>query len=116
MTQFGFDAEPVLEWLKGVRAAGVDSTVRVGVAGPASIKALLRFAARCGVGTSAKVMKKYGLSITQLLGSAGPDPILADLSEGLTAAHGDVTLHFYPFGGLVRTSEWVADYRRANGI
>ncbi len=41
------------------------------LAGPASIKTLLRFAARCGVGTSAKVVAKYGLSITSLIGNAG---------------------------------------------
>lgn len=116
MTQFGFDADPVLAWLGEVRASGVDSRVRIGVAGPASIKTLMRFAARCGVGTSAKVMRKYGLSITQLIGSAGPDPVLADLSVGLTAAHGDVTLHVYPFGGLVKTAEWIAEFRRNHGV
>jgi methylenetetrahydrofolate reductase (NADPH) len=117
MTQFGFDADPVLAWLAQLRDRGVAAPVRVGVAGPASIKTLLRFAARCGVGASAKVMQKYGLSITRLLGSAGPDPILAELSADLDeATHGDVSLHFYPFGGLTRTAEWIADYRRVNGV
>lgn len=117
MTQFGFDADPVLSWLAEVRARGIVAPVRVGVAGPASIKTLLRFAARCGVGASAKVMQKYGLSITRLLGSAGPDPILAELSAGLDPArHGDASLHFYPFGGLARTADWIAAYRQTNGV
>ena len=116
MTQFGFDADPVLAWLAQLRDRGIAAPVRIGVAGPASIKTLLRFAARCGVGASARVMQKYGLSLTRLLGSAGPDPILAELSAGLDPAHGDVSLHFYPFGGLTRTAEWIADYRRANGV
>jgi hypothetical protein len=30
--------------------------------------------------------------------------------------YGDVTLHFYLFGGLVRTSEWAAEYRGGNGL
>ena len=108
-TQFGFDAEPALAWLAGIRARGVDADVRIGVAGPASIKALLRFAARCGVGVSAKVMAKYGLSITQLLGSAGPGPLVGELADGLAPeVHGDVRLHFYPFGGLEKTAEWIA--------
>ena len=101
MTQFGFDAEPVLEWLKQIRSEGIDGPVRIGLAGPASIKTLLRFAARCGVGTSAKVVKKYGLSITSLIGSAGPDPVIEDLTPVLGPEHGQVHLHFYPFGGLV---------------
>lgn len=114
MTQFGFDAAPIIGWLERLRARGIAAPVRVGVAGPASVKALLRFAARCGVGTSAKVMAKYGLSITRLLHTAGPDPILRELSGALDAKrHGDVALHFYPFGGLAKTAEWVADFTSA---
>ena len=116
MTQFGFDADPVLDWLKQIRSEGIDGPVRIGLAGPASIKTLLRFAARCGVGTSAKVVKKYGLSITSLIGSAGPDPVLADLVPELGEEHGKVHLHFYPFGGLVKTNEWIVDYKSKNGI
>lgn len=108
-TQFGFDADPVLAWLADIRARGVDADVRIGVAGPASVKALLRFAARCGVGVSARVMAKYGLSITQLLGSAGPGALIGELADGLDRqVHGDVRLHFYPFGGLEKTAEWIA--------
>jgi len=117
MTQFGFDAGPILSWLERIRAEGIAQPVRIGVAGPASIKTLLRFAARCGVGASASVMKKYGLSLTRLVGSAGPDPILADLSAGLDrGAHGDAKLHFYPFGGFVKTAEWIAQYRAVHGV
>jgi methylenetetrahydrofolate reductase (NADPH) len=112
VTQFSFDAEPVLNWLEQVRAAGVQATVRVGVPGPASVKRLLAFAARCGVGASTKVMSKYGLSITKLLSTAGPDQIVQEYAERLDRAkHGDVLLHFYPFGGLRATAEWVRDAR-----
>lgn len=111
-TQFSFDADPVLGWLAALRAQTA-VPVRVGVAGPASIKALMRFAARCGVGVSAKVMAKYGLSLTQLLGSAGPGPLVEELAERLIPeVHGDVRLHFYPFGGLERTAQWIADFRQ----
>lgn len=110
MTQFAFDSAPILAWLKDIRGLGITAPVRIGVAGPAGIKTLLRFAARCGVGASASVMKKYGLSITQLIGTAGPDAILAELQAGLTAQHGTAMLHFYPFGGLAKTAKWVQDY------
>lgn len=116
VTQFGFDAAPVLAWLEELRRRGVTAPVRIGVAGPASVKSLLRFAARCGVGASAKVMAKYGLSLTRLLGSAGPDALIAELANGLDArAHGDVGLHFYPFGGLARTAGWMDEFRRSHG-
>ncbi|WP_068085555.1 methylenetetrahydrofolate reductase [Novosphingobium rosa] len=111
VTQFGFDAEPFLRWIETLRARGIDAPVRLGVPGPAGIKTLMRFAARCGVGASASVLAKYGISITRLIGTAGPDRMLEALSHGLTPAHGEVQLHFYPFGGLEKTVAWIADYQ-----
>lgn len=110
VTQFGFDAAPFLAWLTELRARGIDVPVRIGVPGPAGIKTLLRFAAHCGVGASAGVMAKYGVSLSRLLGTAGPDKLVTALARGLGPAHGPVRLHFYPFGGLNRTVEWIADY------
>jgi methylenetetrahydrofolate reductase (NADPH) len=116
VTQFTFDAEPVLAWLEQLRKAGVHALVRIGVPGPASVKRLLAFASRCGVGTSAKVMQKYGMSITKLLTTAGPDKLIEELADGLDRErHGEVLLHFYPFGGLRATAEWVRDFRRRHG-
>jgi methylenetetrahydrofolate reductase (NADPH) len=116
VTQFVFDAEPVLAWLEQVRQAGVQALVRVGVPGPASVKRLLAFASRCGVGASTKVMKKYGMSLAKLLSTAGPDKLIEEFAAGLDPArHGEVLLHFYPFGGLRVTAEWVRDFRARNG-
>lgn len=112
VTQFGFDADPFLAWLLELRARGVDVPVRIGVPGPAGIGTLLRYAAHCGVGASAGVMKRYGVSLAGLLGSAGPDRLVDALGRGLAPEHGAVRLHFYPFGGLTRTVEWIGDYAR----
>ena len=114
ITQFGFDADPVLDWIATIRERGIDLPVRVGVPGPAGIRKLLRFAARCGVGTSASIARKYGLSLTNLMGTAGPDRFLRALATDYHPdRHGPVRLHFYTFGGLRTTSEWIADFRRA---
>ena len=110
VTQFGFDAAPFLAWLAELRARGIDSPVRIGVPGPAGIKTLLRYAAHCGVGASASVMARYGISLSRLLGTAGPDKLVDALGRGLGPEHGAVRLHFYPFGGLERTVDWIADY------
>lgn len=110
VTQFAFDAAPILSWLAELRARGIAAPVRIGVPGPAGIKTLLRFAARCGVGASASVLAKYGISLSRLIGTAGPDRFVDALSAGLGAQHGMVRLHFYPFGGLARTVEWIAAY------
>jgi methylenetetrahydrofolate reductase (NADPH) len=112
VTQFSFDPGSVLVWLRKLRERGIKEPVRLGVPGPAGIKTLLRFAARCGVGASALVLAKYGISLSQLIGSAGPDKLVDALASGLGPEHGPVRLHFYPFGGLEKTVEWINEYAR----
>jgi methylenetetrahydrofolate reductase (NADPH) len=115
LTQFSFDTDPVMSWIKDVRSRGIDTEIRIGTPGPAGIKRLLGFARRFGIGANAMIVKKYGFSLTNLMGTAGPDRFVSDLSAllGKDAASGPVKLHFYTFGGLRATSEWVAEYRAA---
>lgn len=110
VTQFGFDFEVILAWLEELRRRGIDSPVRIGIPGPATIATLVRFATRCGVSAASSVMRKYGISLTKLIGSAGPDRLVDELSNRLGPAHGPVRLHFYPFGGLERTVDWINQY------
>ena len=113
ITQFGFDVDPVLAWVEQLRARGVTLPVRIGVPGPAGIKRLMSYAARFGVGTSASVARKYGFSITNLMGTTGPGKFIHALGERYDAErHGELRLHFYTFGGLRATSEWIADFKK----
>ena len=111
VTQFAFDADVVLTWLKALRARGIDHPVRVGVPGPASIAVLARYAALCGVSACASMWSKYGVSIGKLFGTAGPDLFVERLAAGLTEAHGKVSLHFFPFGGIAQSVKWIEQYR-----
>ena len=111
VTQFAFDAEIVLAWLKALRERGIRHPVRVGVPGPASIAVLARYAALCGVSACASMWSKYGVSIGKLFGSAGPDLFVDRLASGLTVAHGEVSLHFFPFGGIAQSVGWIEQYR-----
>ena len=114
-----------MAWIEAVRDRGIDSTIRVGTPGPAGIKRLLGFARRFGVGANAMIVKKYGFSLTNLMGTAGPDRFVTDLSALLAetaptsrcrTAHdpaaGPVKLHFYTFGGLLRDVRVGARLRR----
>lgn len=109
ISQFAFDSTSVLAWIDAVRNRGIDATLRVGTPGPAGAKRLLGFARRFGVGSSAGIVKKYGLSLTNLMGTAGPDRFVADLAAAL-GGRGDVRLHFYAFGGLLATARWAQDF------
>ncbi|OYX46623.1 MAG: 5,10-methylenetetrahydrofolate reductase [Sphingomonadales bacterium 32-64-22] len=110
VTQFAFDDDAIVDWVKEMRGRGIDVPVRLGIPGPAGIKRLLGFAKRCGVGASASVMKKYGVSLTNLIGSAGPDKLVNSLDKGLTEEAGRVRLHFYPFGALTASADWINGY------
>ena len=113
ITQVDFDVDRVLAWIGEVREHGVELPIRVGVPGPASVKLLLGFASRLGLSTSTTIAKKYGLSVTNLLGKAGPDRFIRDLQDGLDPAkHGEVKLHFYTFGGFKTTAEWIANFQQ----
>lgn len=111
VTQFAFDADIVLAWLQALRERGIDHPVRIGVPGPANIAVLARYAALCGVSACASMWSKYGVSIGKLFGTAGPDLFVDRLASGLTAAHGKVSLHFFPFGGIAQSVKWVEEYR-----
>ncbi len=114
LTQFAFDTDPVTTWIRGVRDRGIDAPIRIGTPGPAGIKRLLNFARRFGVGANAMIVKKYGFSLTNLLGTAGPDTFVTELADLLAAdgGAGEVKLHMYAFGGLRATAEWARDYQQ----
>ncbi|WP_460948402.1 methylenetetrahydrofolate reductase [Okibacterium endophyticum] len=115
LTQFAFDTQPVKTWINGVRERGIESTIRVGTPGPAGIKRLLGFARRFGIGANAMIVKKYGFSLTNLMGTAGPDRFINDLGGLVDAdpASGDVKLHFYTFGGLRATADWARNFHES---
>lgn len=110
VTQFSFDADAVLRWLAEVRARGIAAPVKIGVPGPISLPGLVYFAARSGVSASASALAKYGTSIARVIGTVGPLPFLERLAAGLEPRdHGLASLHFFTFGALRRTVDWVRD-------
>ncbi|WP_421695797.1 methylenetetrahydrofolate reductase [Aestuariivirga sp.] len=108
-TQFLFEAEPVADWAKTLRAAGIDLPIHVGVPGPATIKTLVKYAAMCGVGNSARFIRKQALNITKLLSVNTPDDFVAGLAE-LHYARPELGIaapHLYPFGGFDKLFGWL---------
>ena len=101
VTQFCFEGEAVLDWLARLRARGVTLPVRVGVAGPASIRALLNFGKRCGIGNSLRAVRSHALSLPHLLVEHGPDKVVRRIGEG-GATLGVAGLHCFSFGGFAR--------------
>jgi methylenetetrahydrofolate reductase (NADPH) len=107
-TQFLFDAQPVAQWAMQLRAQGIDLPIRVGVPGPATIKTLIRYAAMCGVGNSARFIRKQALNITRLLTVSEPTEFVEQLAvlHYDKPEHGIAGAHLYPFGGFDKLFEW----------
>ncbi|MDI3469317.1 MAG: 5,10-methylenetetrahydrofolate reductase [Pseudolabrys sp.] len=107
VTQFSFAPEAVAGWLRTLRVAGIAVPVKVGMAGPASIPALLRYAKRCGVGTSLRgLMSGAAAGLAAGLGAhVGPDRILTAL-DAARGDIGDVAPHYFSFGGVVETARY----------
>jgi methylenetetrahydrofolate reductase (NADPH) len=113
VTQFSFEAEPIAAWIAHTRAAGINLPIRVGLAGPATLRTLLKFALRCNIGNSIRALGAHASAITQILSENGPDRVVRALAHSHTA--GEITgLHFFPFGGFARSAAWIAAVRRGD--
>ncbi len=109
VTQFSFVAEPVIAWDKSI--AGINALpIYIGLPGLAKASTLLKYALDCGVGPSLQAFSKHASSLSRLLVVSAPDEQVVALANyrrenPQTRIKG---LHFFPFGGLKRTSDWLA--------
>jgi methylenetetrahydrofolate reductase (NADPH) len=110
VTQFTFEGAPIVAWLRRLRQAGIGAPVQVGLAGPATVATLVRFGVHCGVGNSLRALRLRPKAVGQLLGKAGPEELLGEIGPGLAEIgnHGVAGFHFFPFGGVAETGEFVA--------
>ncbi len=113
VTQFCFDVRAILDFIARLRALGFDHRLRVGLVGPTSPTALMRYASRCGVRASAQGLTRRAGLVRQMFSTATPDDLVRALAD---AAPAGVVPHFFSFGGIAATSRWaraVADGRIA---
>jgi methylenetetrahydrofolate reductase (NADPH) len=105
VSQFSFSSDQVIAWLRQLRACGIVTPVKVGMAGPTSVPALLRYAKRCGVATSLRgLMSGVG---SGLIGNVGPGRMIEALA--LTGDLGDIAPHYFSFGGVVETARYACE-------
>jgi methylenetetrahydrofolate reductase (NADPH) len=113
VTQFMFEAEPLLAWERMIRAQGNHLPVHVGVPGPATVRSLLNYARLCGVGNSIRVLTRQAGNLFKLASLSYPDALITALAwQRASDPHSRIErLHFYPFGGLARTARWIEAIR-----
>jgi methylenetetrahydrofolate reductase (NADPH) len=103
VTQFCFDARAILDYVARLRAFGFEQSLRIGLAGPTSLAALLRYASRCGVRASAQALARRSGMLRQMFALTVPDDLVRTLAD---AAPSRVSAHFFSFGGLPATARW----------
>lgn len=108
VTQFVFEAQPVIDWDRRIRAAGNELPIHIGVPGLATIKTLLAHARACGIGPSMRVLTRQAKNLTKLLSVRMPDKLVTDLAAYCATDPdcGIRKVHMYPLGGMRRTAAW----------
>jgi methylenetetrahydrofolate reductase (NADH) len=113
VTQFCFDADAIIGWIRRLRDFGHDTPVRIGLAGPTSLPTLMRYASRCGVSASLQGLARHAGMMRHLFAMSAPDAIVRALAAERERL-GDVRVHFFSFGGLVRTARWASAVERGH--
>ncbi|MEO1562804.1 MAG: methylenetetrahydrofolate reductase [Pseudomonadota bacterium] len=111
-TQFCFESEPVIQWANRIKAIGVDIPIHIGIAGPAKLQTMIKFAVACGVGPSLRVLQRRAKDVTKLLLPFEPTEILTELAAH-KAAHPDFNIeavHFFPMGGIKTNATWAMEH------
>ena len=108
VTQFVFSAAPVIEWSKKIQAAGINLPIHVGLASPAKIQTLIKYAIACGVGPSMKILQKRATDVTKLLLPYEPTEVAEALASHMaTNTNTNIKkLHIFPLGGIKNSANW----------
>ena len=108
VTQFCFEAEPIIAWDKAIQAEGNRLPIRIGVPGLATIKTLLNYAKACGVGQSMNFLKRQARNVPKLVMVFAPDKQIVELAryQARDPKCGITGVHMYPLGGLKKTAKW----------
>ncbi|MEM6481858.1 MAG: methylenetetrahydrofolate reductase [Pseudomonadota bacterium] len=110
-TQFAFEAGPIIDWVNGMTEAGITLPVHIGIAGPAKLQTLIKFAIACGVGPSLKVLQKRAMDVSKLLLPYEPTDVLTELAayKAANPDFGIEQVHFFPLGGIKTNATWAIE-------
>lgn len=109
VTQFSFAPARVVEYCAGLARSAPEVSVYVGMAGPTSPVALLRFAQHCGVSASLRALRAQGMDAVKLVTHTDPGDQLAAVARYCaTSANCNVVgIHLFTFGGVAPAAQWM---------
>lgn len=108
VTQFFFDAAPMVEWERSIRARGNKLPISAGLHGLASVTTLIRYAKACGVGKSLGAFMRNQGSVMKIASAKAPDGLVVELARSRLRDPDSLLqgCHFFPFGSVERTARW----------
>lgn len=117
-TQFAFDAQCITDWAERIERLGVRLPIHVGIAGPAKLQTLIKYAISCGVGPSLKVLQKRALDLRKLLMPYEPTDIVGQLVAYKAKNPASIIskLHMFPLGGIEPASRWIGQYTDSSEV
>lgn len=116
VTQFFFDATPVIAWERRLREHGNRLPVDPGLHGVTGVPSLLKHALACGIGASVKALSAHGGGgLLQFAQIRTPDALAQAIATAVANDPGSLfrSFHLFPLGGLAKTVDWMAQVRRA---
>jgi methylenetetrahydrofolate reductase (NADPH) len=113
VSQFCFEAEPIVKLAKEIRDLPTATPFRPGVAGPANHATLLGYAMKCGVGASIRALRDRGSLLAGIAGNTAPDRLLHEVAAANQAdsSLGMRGVHFFTFGSLGKAIELIAQLK-----
>jgi methylenetetrahydrofolate reductase (NADPH) len=113
VSQFLFDARPLLDYVRRLRAGGIAAPLRVGLAGPADAETLLKFADELGVGSSKRIVEAEAAKTEEPSADQSPRRLMSAIVEA-QAAEPSLRIegfHFFAFGSTAETIRWADRHR-----
>ncbi|MGH1369876.1 MAG: methylenetetrahydrofolate reductase [Maritimibacter sp.] len=109
VTQFVFDAAPLISWAERLQHLGVNLPIHAGIAGPAKLQTLIKYAIACGVGPSLKVLKSRAKDISQLVRPHEPTEMVSQLATYINSTPNSAisALHLFPLGGIAKSASLI---------
>ena len=108
VTQFCFEAGPIIKWDKIIQAEGNRLPIHIGIPGLATAKTLLAYAKACGIGPSARFITRQAMNVAKLLTVSTPDRLVTALAsyQANNPPCGIKAAHVFPLGGLKKSADW----------
>jgi methylenetetrahydrofolate reductase (NADPH) len=108
VTQFCFEAAPILRRVRQLRDLGIAAPLRVGLAGPADRRTLWKYALHCGIGNSIRALGTRVDAVANLLARRAPDGIVRELAaaQRQDQSLGIAGIHIFTFGGVASAAAW----------